>query len=717
MRVILSNFFKFRIANHKLLSKRNKYIILLPEIPPDTAETNPLLRIDTLPAFSQLNAEKCVNAIGKLVIEYESGIHQLDQKLYDASFQRNVHNIILPLDRLSGPLDFAWGAFKILYTVSKDESIVKAYLKLHPGIIRAKREKFLSSSIYRAFKELKDNATQLTEPVQRIINKHLVESQLSGMDLTDSFYDQFREVMTKLDKHRALYKGKYLTSTAKFTHNLEFSDVQNFPDDILKLLVVDQSKVKTGPWVLTLEPYVYKKFLEYCDNRLLRWNAWYANNIRATSISGKELDNSIEIEEIRFNRRELARLLGFETFAHLSMKTKMAGSVDNVKAMITTLHVKSKDATLKEIDKLQSFANENGFNDKLQLWDIPYCQRLHKETLFNVDDAVIRHYFPFPYVLNGIFNLFNKLFRITVKEIKNVDVWHEDVSYYKIYNENDKEIASFFIDPYIRQKEKSMGSYMEVGSNRSDVTGVQPLSYLVFNFYPPAFGRPALLSFDDLKVLFEKFGHLLQHSLTTVPYADVSGLTNLEWDVVNVCPFVMKSFLKHYNTVANLSCHVDSGKVLPPELHENLIKRDMYMPGLKLTEELYLSTLDLELYSKKDFWLAITKKVWADFMPFPYEKNTSQPCSFPEVFSDHLPAAYFVNLWAKMIAADVFQAFEEAGLDDDEKLQEMGMKLRETYLALGGGSYPEQVFRKFRGRDPCVDALLESYKLADKNSR
>ncbi|XP_055940252.1 uncharacterized protein LOC129969627 [Argiope bruennichi] len=708
--------FQLRVLNHKICGKRNKYIVLLPEIPSDTAENNPLLRSSNIPPFSELTTEKCISAIGKLVIEYESSIHHMDQKLYDSEIERNVQNIILPLDRLSGPLDFAWGAFKILYTVRQNDKIADAYIKLHPRIIKAKREKYLSSSIYQAFKELKEKEKQFTDPIKRLINKHLLESRLSGMDLSDSGYKHFQSIILKLEKHRGNYKAKLTEVTSRFSQDLQFNDVKNFPRELLKLFAADPSNASKGPWTLTLEPHVYHNFLKYCDNRLSRWNAYYAYNVRASSISGQELNNSIEIEEIRYQRSELAQLLGYKTFAELSMKTKMAGTVDNVLEMITTLHVKSKKATAKEIEELQTFANKCGFQDTLQLWDIPYYQRLHKEELFNIDDDVVRQYFPLPAVLEGLFSICNKLFDITIKEHQEeVDTWHDDVKFYKIFDAAGKEIASFYLDPYSRSPEKIPGSWMEIGRNRSDVIGSDPLAYLIFNFYPPSYGKPSLLSFDDLKLLMKKFGHLLQHSLTTVSYNEVAGLTNLEWDVVNVCPIVMSSFLKNYKTVASLSKHVDSGKIISSELHDQLIKRDLYMTGLRLTEELYLCALDLEMYSGKEFWLNLTKRVWSDYMPFPYEKDAAQPCSFSEIFSDQYPAAYFSNLWAEMIAADVFSAFEEAGLDDEEQLQKIGHRFRDTFLSLGGGCHPGEVFRKFRGRDPSTDALLVSLGLSTKH--
>ncbi|KAG8178657.1 hypothetical protein JTE90_028714 [Oedothorax gibbosus] len=708
--------FNLRAFNHKILKCRNNYIVLLPEVPADTAETNALLRTDPVPAFSDLTTDKCINATGKLIIEYEAEIHNLDQKFQESDTEKNVQNVILPLERLSGPIDFAWGAFKILSTVRQNDNVAKAYARLHPRIIRAKQEKYLCSSIYNAFKDLKRTENEYTEPVKRIIDKYILESRLFGMDLSENGYMQFQSITAKLHKYRNSYNRKVIETTRRFAQDLEFKDVRNFPRELLKSLAHDPTNASKGPWKVTLDPHVYRYFLKHCDDRLLRWNAWFAYNVRASSISGADFNNSLDIEEIRYERSELAKLLGFKNFAELSMKTKMAGSIETVQEMITTLHVNCKEKTQKEIQELQDFATKNGFQHALELWDIPYWQRLHKDELYNVDDDVVRQYFPLPTVLDGLFELCHKLFDIKIKEHKEkFDAWHEDVKYYKIFDNTGKEIASFFLDLYSRSGEKAPGSWLEIGRNRSDVIESSPLSYLIFNFHPPSFGKPSLLSFEDLKTLMKKFGHLLQHSLTTIPYNEVAGLTNLEWDVVNVCPYVMSSFLRNYRSVAMMSGHVDSGMAIPQELHIALCKRDSYMEGLRLTEELYLSALDLEIYSSKEFWLNITKNTWAQYMPFPYEKNAAQPCSFTEIFSGHYPAAYFSNLWAEMIAADIFSAFEEAGLDDEESLKQISHRFRDTFLHLGGGCHPGEVFRKFRGRDPSIEALLVSTGIVNKN--
>ncbi|XP_013794444.1 probable cytosolic oligopeptidase A [Limulus polyphemus] len=682
--------------------RRSKYIVLVPEIPDETPETNPLLRQSALPKYSQLTPEKCVNAIGKLVIEYESGICRLEEQLKDGGQQKNFTTVIEPLEKLTNPLDYAWSTMKNLCIVTQNEQITRAYKKLHPRVQKAKTQRFHSQPIFHAMKEINADRDKLSEVQQRVIDKCLLESRLDGIELWGYEQKHFNNTLVNLAKYKNQYREKLTKARSAFSHTItDIGIVADFPDELIKEMAVDRTNPSRGPWIVTLDPHIYNPFMKFCSDRLLRWNIWNAN-VTLASATSQDVNNSIEIEEIRSVRKEQAKLLGYNNFAQMSMETKMAGNVENALSMITTLRLKSKAATEKELSELQEFAAECGFEAKLELWDVPFWRQKQKESLFRIDYSDIQQYFPYPVVLQGLFNFCKEIFGITFKEATSeVDVWHPDVQFFKIYDENDSYLASFYIDPYIRQGQKLPGAWMEAACNRSKAVGTSPLSYMIFSFPKPSYQKPSLLSFHDVVALFKKFGHLLQNSLTTVPYSDVSGLTNLEWDVVDVCPHFMTCWLKDYNTIASCSSHVENGNAISEDLHNQLLKAECHMAGYDLTKELYLSALDLELYSSKEFWLDITKRVWPEYMNFPLEKQDAHPCSFSEIFCDEYPAAYFSFKWAEMIAADAFSAFLEAGLDN-----KISQRFRDTFLSLGGGCHPSEVFRRFRGRDPSPDALL-----------
>ncbi|XP_067137143.1 uncharacterized protein [Centruroides vittatus] len=703
---------RFRLQSIQISSYRNKYVVLLPEIPEDTPETNSLLKDDVLPQYSQLNIEKCVHAVGKFIINYESGICKLEEKLKDGKQEKTFDTVIEPIEKLSVPLEKAWSTLKNIYMTKCDEESNKAYLKLHPRVQSAKFQRFQSLPIYHAMKEVNANREKLTEPQKRVVDKYLLEARLSGIDLTDYNLRHFQTNATKLKENKESYRKKIETATKIFSHTVTDPNIiKDIPEQTLSIMSVDRTSPRRGPWVVTLNPFIYYPFMEYCEDRLERWNVWRAFNSRG-SREDKTMSCSLEIEEMRFLRNDQANLLGYETFADMSMETKMANSVQNVLSMIATIHTKSKATTERELNELQEFASKNNFTDKLQVWDIRYWKRRQKEELYGFDEAQVRQYFPLPVVLNGLFKFVGELFDITIQEkTADVDTWHEDVKFYEIIDNSRNSIAFFYLDPYMRIPEKLYGSWMEVGQNRSSIVGTNPFAYLIFNFPRPLPNRPSLLSFQDVQTLFRKFGHLIQHSLTLAPYNEIAGMTNLEWDVVDVCSNFMVHWLYHYDIVASISSHVDDGSPLPQDIHNKLQSDRTHMAGYTLAEQLYKSALDLELYSKRDFWLDISRHVWMCYMPLPFDRDDNHLCSFREIFCDEFPASYFSFLWSEMVAADVFSAFWEVGLDNKKQIKEIGRRFRETFLSVGGGRHSSEVFRQFRGRDPSPGALLKIYKL------
>lgn len=704
--------FRSYLYQQQIGSYRNKYVVLLPEIPEETPETNSLFKDNILPQFSQLDIKKCVHAVGKFVIDYESGICGLEEKLKEGSQEKNFYTVIEPIEKLSVPLEKAWSTLKNLYMTKCDEEFNNAYIKLHSRIQKAKFQRFQSLPIFHAMKEINANRETLSEPQKRVVDKYLLEARLSGIDLSGYNLRHFQANAVKLKENKESYRKKIETATKMFSHTVSDPNIiKELPEQILSLMSVDRTNHRRGPWIVTLNSFIYYPFMEYCEDRLERWNVWRAFNSRG-SRNDKILSCSLEIEEMRDLRNNQAKLLGYETFADMSMETKMANSIQNVFSMITTIHTKSKSKTEKEMIELQEFALKNKFTDKLQLWDIHYWRRRQKDELCGIDEAQIRQYFPLPQVLEGLFKFANKLFDITIKEkTEDADVWHEDIKYYEIMDNLGNTIASFFLDPYIRIPEKLYGSWMEVGQNKSSIVGTKPFSYLIFNFPRPLANRPSLLSFEDVLTLFKKFGYLIQHSLTSVPYNDVAGMTNLEWDVVDVCSNFMAHWLYHYDTISSISGHIDNGKPLPQDIHSKLQLGRVHMAGYSLTEQLYKSALDLELHSKNDFWVDIFRKMWTHYMPIPIDRDDHHVCSFREIFCDEFPASYFSFLWSEMVAADVFSAFWEVGLDNENQVKEIGKRFRETFLSVGGGQHSSEVFRQFRGRDPSPGALLKIYKL------
>lgn len=299
----------------------------------------------------------------------------------------------------------------------------------------------------------------------------------------------------------------------------------------------------------------------------------------------------------------------------------------------------------------------------------------------------------------------------------SVSTWHKDVRFYDIFESHSSDpVAGFYLDPYARTADKiqTPNNGWVIGiQNHSRIADTKPLMALIFNFEPPTAETPTLLRFKDVNLLFHKFGHALQHLLSRTDYSEVSGSSNIEWDVVEVCGHVLSHWLQNESTYKLISSHYKNEDKLPTNMFESLMNVHKHTAGLELSRELYLSALDMELYSSKTFWLDIVRKLWPVYRCFPLDKIDSHPCSFTQIFTEEWAAAYYSHVWSRVIAADIYSAFHEVR-DNEEQILDVGKRFRHTYLALGGGCHPSEVFRKFRGRDPSPKALLKSLGLRKK---
>ncbi|CAL4088734.1 unnamed protein product, partial [Meganyctiphanes norvegica] len=686
-------------------------VCVLPEAPLDTPESNALLRTDDLPAFEELTPEKCYMGMGKLALEYEAGVWSVEEKIKKNQEAINFSNIIESLEVLDAPLSIAWSNVKTLYTVKNNEMTTSSYRRIHERARKARVHKFQSLPIYHACKDILLNEEGLNEAQQRVLRKYLLEARLNGIELSPDKRKSFTHTLNKLEQQKAQFRKKVDESSNRFAYRIYDPLVlKQFPEDLKSNMSSGRANYNEGPWDVTLQPHVYHKFLEYCPDPALRQNTWRAYNMRASNHLSEEVNNSLHITEIRSLRHEQANIIGYENFAQMSMETKMAGSVENVFSMITSIMAKSGEVQEKEIDSLQQFAAAGGHFGDLEPWDIAYWRRKQKRNLYNFEESQHKEFFPFDHVFGSLLEHCSQLFNISFEELEygQVSTWHQDVRFFNILDSDGSYLASFYLDPYKRTEEKLYTSttqaWMLGCRNRSDIAKTSPISTLVFNFTPPTeeFNN-CLLTFSEVQILLKKFGHALQHLLTRVPYSEASGLTNIEWDAVEVCANFMQYWLYDPSTLQRISCHYESGLPLSGSSIKDIIASQNHMAAYDLCNELYLSHLDLQLHISNDFWFDITKELYSKYKPFKIDKYHAQPCSFTEIMTDIWGSAYYSSTWAKMLAADAIQTYNESTEDD---VDDIGQRFRDTFLSLGGGCHPSEVFRRFRGRDPSPEALL-----------
>lgn len=695
------------------------YIVLLPEIGDVPTKDQPLLK-DNLPEFSNVTIENCTAFIAKQALEFESEVKKIERNIESKHVDINK-DVLEPLEISSAPFQLTWAISKTLYLGNKTGVPTKTYLPIHERARRARSAKYNNVKIYEAIKkELSEEKNHESE-LKRVLKKFYIEGKLNGLDLDDKKREIMRQALVKLNTEKQHFKQKIEYQNENFTHTIQnYDNVRDFPEDLLKAVSVDSSNPLKGPWKVTLHPNIYSEVMQYCPDREIRWNLWQALVIRGSGYLEKDKYTGGHLEEIRNKRQEMAELLGYKTFADMSMETKMAGSVEIVKNTINNLLEKAKPAQNEELKNLYEFAIQNGFNySQLELWDVPYWRKKQEllEYKFNVENY--RKYFPYPIVLKGMFKLCENLFGVVIKQRNDVSTWNKDVKFYDVLDsQSSAPVAGFYVDPY-REKEnefqnRNTKGFMVAIQNKSSIRNVIPLASLIFNFEPPSNGKPSSLGINEVYSLFHRFGLTLQHLLTRTSYEEVSGVSNIEWDMVEVCGHVLTHFLSNENVMKSISSHLETGDKLPSDLMNQMLHAKKHMAGLDLCRELYYSALDMELYSKGDHWLKIAKNLWPKFINFPLDKNDSHPCSFTQIFTEEWAAAYYSHIWSRMIAADIYGAFEESE-GNEQELKNVGKRFRETFLALGGSEHSTEIFRHFRGRDPCPKALLNSLGLNTDN--
>ncbi|XP_063241717.1 oligopeptidase A [Bacillus rossius redtenbacheri] len=697
------------------------YVVLIPEVSADIPEKL-LTKTDGLPSLSNLTTDECVSALGKCILDYEAEVRNVEDKLKDWKSAGSLFGDVFdPLEKVGDSLDNMWSIAKTMYLANSEVMPAARYVGLHERARKARASKFSSAPIYNACKEsIATNKEQYSEEQKRVISKFLLEGRLNGIELQGRDRIRLNETLQKIEMQRSDFRKKIEFTTKKFQHKIKDPNImRDFPEDSLREMAADSTQPSRGPWTVTLRPGMYHHFLQFCGERELRWNVWQAWVGRGSGNFERNLETSTHVEKLRDLRDEQAKLLGFENFVDMSMETKMAGSAQTVLAMLDSLLKTAKPAQEAELKSLQEFSEERGFRGTLQLWDVPYWKRKQQKTLYSYNEEHLQDFFPFLHVLSGLFSLCERLFGIAIVERPVTDTWHPDVQFFDILDmEKGEPIAGFYIDPYRRDEGKlrvsSDDGWVITLQNKTLEANAKPLAALIFNFPQPLYGKPSLLPFKDVLLLFGKFGHLLQHLLSTTLYSEVSGLSNLEWDAVEVCSNFMTHWVYEPEVLQSLSSHYDRQEPLPREAVDKLCQLRQHLAGYELCQELYLATLDLHLHCRKDFWLDVVKDLWPQHWSFPLEKCDYHPCSFTEVFCDQWGAAYYCHLWARMVAADAYSSFREADAAGPAEVAAVGKRFRSAFLSRGGGMHASRVFRLFRGRDPSPAALLCTYGLKHK---
>lgn len=684
---------------------------------------NPLLRGDGFPPFDQIQVSHVEPAIEQLLQELTRELEALEQSL-----KPTWEGLVEPLERLGDRLSWTWGIINHLTGVKNSPELRQAYEKVQPQVVEFYTRMGQSRPIYEGFKAIAARAdfTELSAARQRIVKAAIRDAEHSGVSLEGEAKERFNAIQLELAELSTQFSNNLLDATKAFRLKLTQPDeVAGLPPSLLALAAqtarqdgVETATPAQGPWHITLDAPSFGPFMQHSQRRELREQVYRAYISRASS---GQWDNRPLLRRILALRQEEAKLLGYNTYAELSLASKMAKSVASVEALLEELRQVSYAAAVRELEALKEFAANQGAPEAsdLQHWDIPYWAERQREALFAFNDEELRPYFPLPQVLEGLFGLAKRLFGVTIVPADGqAPVWHPDVRFFAVLDENNLTIAHFYLDPYSRPAQKRGGAWMDDCLGRSKFRDQQgqwhlrlPVAYLVCNQTPPVDGKPSLMTFAEVETLFHEFGHGLHHMLTQVDEAGAAGINNVEWDAVELPSQFMENWCYHRPTLLSMARHYETGEPLPEHYYEKLVAARTYRAGSALLRQLHFSLLDIELHHRyqpegSETPEQVRDRLAQTTMILPPLPEDAFLCSFSHIFAGGYAAGYYSYLWAEVLSADAFAAFEEVGLDNEAAIASMGRRYRDTVLALGGSQPPLEIFKAFRGREPMTAPLL-----------
>lgn len=669
--------------------------------------SNPLLNNTGLPKFSQIQPEHVVPAIEQLIQQCRDTIEQVSQ--IDTPTWENFY---LPQAITGDKLSRAWSPVGHLNAVKNSPELREAYQACLPMLSEYSTWVGQHQGLYQGYVKLKNSPEFATYSLaqKKAIENSLRDFELSGISLPADKQKRYGEISARLSELSSQFSNNVLDATMGWDIVIENeADLKGLPESALEGAKLSaQSKEKSG-YRFTLEFPSYLPVMTYCENRELRQKMYEAYNTRASDQgpNAGKWDNSAIMAETLELRLELAKLLGFESYAELSLATKMAENPTQVVDFLEGLADRSKEQGKKELAELKAFAKESYGVSELQPWDIAFYSEKQKQALYAINDEELRPYFPEERVLSGLFELVKRIFGMRVEEQKEFDSYHENVRFFNIFDETDRLRGSFYLDLYARENKRG-GAWMDDCINQkrlADGSLQKPVVYLTCNFNKPIGDKPALFTHDEVTTLFHEFGHGIHHMLTEIDVGDVSGINGVPWDAVELPSQFLENWCWEEDALAFISGHYQTGEPLPKEKLTQLLKAKNFQAAMFVLRQLEFGLFDFRLHMsepKENIVLDTLKAVKAQVAVVELPTFVRTPHSFSHIFAGGYAAGYYSYLWAEVLSADAFARFEEEGIFN----REVGQSFLDNILTRGGSEEPMVLFERFRGRKPTLDALL-----------
>ncbi|MFQ2369598.1 oligopeptidase A [Aeromonas enteropelogenes] len=678
--------------------------------------TNPLLTMDSLPPFSQIQPEQVQPAVTQAIADCKQKIADVLAK----QEPRTWDSLIAPLEEVNDRLARIWSPVSHLNSVLNSEALRAAHDACLPLLSEFQTYVGQHEGLYQAYLALSesDDFPRLDDAQRKEIQNTLRDFRLSGIGLPAEAQQRYGEIQARLSELASRFSNNVLDATQGW-HKLvaDEAELAGLPESVLAAArQMAELKGKQG-WLFTLDIPSYLPVMMYADNRELRAEMYEAFTTRASDQgpNAGKWDNSAIMTELLALRRELAQLLGFTNYAELSLATKMADKTEQVVNFLTDLARRSLPQGKAELEEIRAFAAEQHGQSELAAWDLAYYAEKLKQHKFSISDEQLRPYFPASKVVKGLFEVVKRVFGMKVRERLGIDTWHPDVRFYDIFDADDELRGSFYLDLYAREH-KQGGAWMDVCLGRRyrrDGSLQKPVAYLTCNFNGPVDGKPALFTHNEVVTLFHEFGHGIHHMLTQVDVAGVAGINGVAWDAVELPSQFLENWCWESEALAFISGHYETGEPLPADLLEKMMAARNFQAAMQMLRQLEFALFDFRLHqefdpAKPDQIPALLDEVRSQVAVMTPPTFNRFQHSFSHIFAGGYAAGYYSYKWAEVLSADAFSRFEEEGIFNPVT----GQSFLRHILEKGGSKEPMELFKAFRGREPRVDALLRHSGIA-----
>lgn len=598
--------------------------------------------------------------------------------------------------------------FSCLMSAETNERMEELAQKLSPILTKHENDIILNPKLFERVKYVYENHSELTPEEQMLLDKQYDAFVRSGALLDEQGKEKLRILTEEASMLSLQFSQNLLKENKAFTlHITDKAQLSGLPDTAIEAAAQTAKDKKLEGWVFTLDYPSYSPFMTYSNQRDLREKMYMARN---TECIHNNEQNNLEICKRLINvRREIAQLLGYGTYAEYVLKHRMASNTANVYKLLDDLIDAYKPTAIEELKAIEAKAKAmEGEDFIIRPWDFGYYSHKLQMEKYNLDAEMLRPYFQLDKVIQGVFGLATKLYGITFKENKDIPVYHPDVKAYEVFDKDGSYLAVFYADFYPREG-KQGGAWMTEFQGQyinKEGENTRPHVSVVMNFTKPTAQKPALLTLGEVETFLHEFGHSLHGMLSNCRFESLSG-TNVWWDFVEMPSQFMENYAIEKDFLRTFAVHYQTGEPLPDELIERIVRSRNFNVATACLRQVSFGLLDMAYYTQtKDFTediIPFEKKAWKDAIITEQIPDTCMTVQFSHIMAGGYAAGYYSYKWAEVLDADAFSLFKENGIFDQKTAQ----SFRDNILSRGGTEHPMTLYKRFRGQEPTINALLE----------